>query len=102
MEDGGTAIFSQWPIRERREIMFDTRCNMDGYANKGFVYVRLDVDGTPVHVIGTHMQADPSNLGPLIGRSPRSGPARRRRTIPTARPVPAKARRRIKRCGWTS
>jgi endonuclease/exonuclease/phosphatase family metal-dependent hydrolase len=65
MEDGGTAILSKWPIRERREIMFSARCNMDGYANKGFVYVRLDVDGTPVHVIGTHMQADPSDLGPL-------------------------------------
>jgi endonuclease/exonuclease/phosphatase family metal-dependent hydrolase len=65
VEDGGTAIFSRWPIRERRQIMFDTSCDMDGYANKGFVYVRLDVRGTPVHVVGTHMQADASNLGPL-------------------------------------
>ncbi len=65
MEDGGVAILSQWPILERREIMFSTSCDMDGYANKGFVYVRLDVNGAPVHVIGTHMQADPSDLGPL-------------------------------------
>ena len=65
MEDGGTAILSKWPIRERREITFNTSCQVDGYANKGFVYVRLDVNGTPVHVIGTHMQADPSDLGAL-------------------------------------
>lgn len=77
VEDGGTAIFSRWPIRERREIIFDTSCDMDGYANKGFVYVRLDVDGTPVHVIGTHMQADASSLGPLV------------RQIAAQRPCPA-------------
>lgn len=59
-EDGGVVILSRWPIVTRHQSIFATDCGVDALARKGFVYVELDVNGTRVHVIGTHSQADPS------------------------------------------
>jgi endonuclease/exonuclease/phosphatase family metal-dependent hydrolase len=64
-EDGGVVILSRWPIRERRQVIFSTSCDTDGFASKGFAYIRIDIEGTPVHIIATHLQSDPSNLGAL-------------------------------------
>jgi sphingomyelin phosphodiesterase len=64
-EDGGVAIVSKWPIQERRQYVFQATCDIDALSSKGFVYVRLDMNGKMVHVIGTHLEADPSDLGAL-------------------------------------
>ena len=56
-EDGGVAIVSRWPIVERIQYVYAQGCGADYLSNKGFVYVRLDHNGQPLHVIGTHAQA---------------------------------------------
>lgn len=56
-EDGGVAIVSRWPIVERIQYVYAEGCGADYLSNKGFVYVRLDRNGQPLHVIGTHAQA---------------------------------------------
>ncbi len=51
------AIVSRWPIVERIQYVYAQGCGADYLSNKGFVYVRLDRNGQPLHVIGTHAQA---------------------------------------------
>jgi endonuclease/exonuclease/phosphatase family metal-dependent hydrolase len=65
LEDGGVAIVSRWPIQARHQFIYRDSCDVDGLASKGFAYIRIDINGTPVHIIGTHLQADPSTLGGL-------------------------------------
>ncbi len=62
-EDGGVAIASRWPITRKVQYVFDGACGTDGLSQKGFAYARLDVGGHPVHVLGTHLQADDSLCG---------------------------------------
>jgi sphingomyelin phosphodiesterase len=59
-EDGGVAILSKWPIVERRQLIFTASCGIDALTNKGFAYAQIDIHGTLVHIVGTHMQADPT------------------------------------------
>lgn len=59
-EDGGVTILSRWPITHRVQYVYADGCGADWFANKGFVYARLDVAGRPVHVVGTHVQAEDS------------------------------------------
>lgn len=56
-QDGGVAIVSRWPITERTQFLFKRACGADNFALKGFAYARLDVKGTPVHVVGLHAQS---------------------------------------------
>ncbi|MDM4719791.1 sphingomyelin phosphodiesterase [Micromonospora sp. WMMA1363] len=56
-EDGGVTILSKWPILEKVQYVYADGCGADWFSNKGFVYARLNVDGSPVHVVGTHAQA---------------------------------------------
>ncbi|MEV7676607.1 sphingomyelin phosphodiesterase [Streptomyces sp. NPDC088752] len=62
-EDGGVAITSRWPITRKIQYIFNDACGTDGLSQKGFAYARLDVGGHPVHVLGTHLQADDSLCG---------------------------------------
>lgn len=57
-EDGGVTILSKWPIVHKVQFVYADGCGADWFSNKGFVYARLDVRGTPVHVVGTHAQAE--------------------------------------------
>lgn len=59
-EDGGVAIVSKWPIEEKIQFVYGAGCGADALSNKGFVYVRLNVNGARYHVIGTHVQAQDS------------------------------------------
>jgi endonuclease/exonuclease/phosphatase family metal-dependent hydrolase len=59
-EDGGVAILSRWPILERRQHVYGSRCGIDALSRKGFVYAQIDIEGAVVHIIGTHMQSDPT------------------------------------------
>ncbi|KUJ65502.1 sphingomyelin phosphodiesterase [Streptomyces albus subsp. albus] len=56
-EDGGVTVLSKWPILHKEQYVYHDGCGADWYANKGFVYVVLDVNGTKVHVVGTHAQS---------------------------------------------
>ena len=66
-EDGGVTILSRWPITHRVQYVYAEGCGADWFSNKGFVYARLDVDGRPVHVVGTHVQDEDSAC---FGRGP--------------------------------
>ncbi|MBF6330771.1 sphingomyelin phosphodiesterase [Nocardia transvalensis] len=59
-EDGGVIVMSKWPIVRKEQVLFENGCGVDWTANKGFAYVVLDVNGTTVHVVGTHTQSTDS------------------------------------------
>jgi sphingomyelin phosphodiesterase len=56
-EDGGVAVLSKWPIIRKEQYVYKDACGADWWSNKGFVYTVLDVNGTRVHVVGTHAQS---------------------------------------------
>nr|WP_308307269.1 sphingomyelin phosphodiesterase [Streptomyces sp. ISL-10] len=56
-EDGGVTVLSKWPIVRKEQYVYADACGADWYSNKGFVYAVLDVNGTKVHVVGTHAQS---------------------------------------------
>ncbi|MFF0739864.1 sphingomyelin phosphodiesterase [Streptomyces sp. NPDC004111] len=56
-EDGGVAVYSKWPIVRKEQFVFKEACGGDWFSNKGFAYVVLDVNGTKVHIVGTHLQS---------------------------------------------
>ncbi|MEU2429296.1 sphingomyelin phosphodiesterase [Streptomyces sp. NPDC007861] len=56
-EDGGVTVISKWPIVRKEQYVYKDACGSDWWSNKGFVYVVLDVNGTRVHVVGTHAQS---------------------------------------------
>ncbi|NEA37352.1 sphingomyelin phosphodiesterase [Streptomyces sp. SID13031] len=92
-EDGGVAIASKWPIRHRAQHIFTDGCGADWWSSKGFAYVILDVAGTRVHLIGTHLQANDSSCDPGEPASVRARQLAtinsylRALTIPAAEPV---------------
>ncbi|MEU9112469.1 sphingomyelin phosphodiesterase [Streptomyces sp. NPDC048483] len=59
-EDGGVTLLSKWPVVRKEQYIFQDACGSDSYSNKGFVYAVLDVNGTKVHVVGTHTQSTDS------------------------------------------
>ncbi|RAS66799.1 sphingomyelin phosphodiesterase [Lentzea atacamensis] len=59
-EDGGVAVLSRWPITTRVQHVYRDACGADWFSNKGFAYVRIEAPAGPMHVIGTHMQAEDS------------------------------------------
>ncbi|MFJ4777000.1 sphingomyelin phosphodiesterase [Streptomyces sp. NPDC088762] len=62
-EDGGVTILSKWPIVRKEQVVYKDACGSDWWSNKGFAYVVLDVNGTRVHVVGTHAQSTDSGCG---------------------------------------
>ncbi|MFI8930922.1 sphingomyelin phosphodiesterase [Streptomyces sp. NPDC053474] len=56
-EDGGVTVLSKWPIVRKEQYVYKDACGSDYHSNKGFAYVVLDVNGTKVHVVGTHTQS---------------------------------------------
>lgn len=56
-EDGGVAVLSKWPVVRKEQHIFKDACGADWWSNKGFAYVVLNVNGTRVHVVGTHAQS---------------------------------------------
>lgn len=56
-EDGGVAILSKWPVLRKEQWVYKDACGADWWSNKGFAYVVLNVNGTKVHVVGTHAQS---------------------------------------------
>lgn len=62
-EDGGVAVLSRWPIVRKEQYVYQDACGSDRFSNKGFVYAVLDVDGSRVHVVGTHAQSTDPGCG---------------------------------------
>ncbi|MFI6938262.1 sphingomyelin phosphodiesterase [Streptomyces sp. NPDC050418] len=62
-EDGGVTILSKWPVLRKEQYVFPEACGADWYSNKGFAYAVLDVNGTKVHVVGTHLQSTDPGCG---------------------------------------
>lgn len=62
-EDGGVAIVSKYPIKEKIQHVFKSGCGFDNDSNKGFVYTKIEKNGKNVHVIGTHTQSEDSRCG---------------------------------------
>ncbi|MGW8884911.1 sphingomyelin phosphodiesterase [Streptomyces sp. NPDC055749] len=56
-EDGGVTVLSKWPVIRKEQHIFKDACGADWWSNKGFAYAVLNVDGTRVHVVGTHAQS---------------------------------------------
>ncbi|MET8330539.1 sphingomyelin phosphodiesterase [Streptomyces sp. NPDC005181] len=62
-EDGGVTVLSKWPIVRKEQFIYKDACGSDWWSNKGFVYAELNVNGTTVHVVGTHAQSTDSGCG---------------------------------------
>lgn len=62
-EDGGVAVLSRWPIEKRVQYVYRDGCGADAMSNKGLVYTKITAPTGPLHVIGTHMQADDDACG---------------------------------------
>lgn len=62
-EDGGVTVLSKWPIVRKEQYVYKDACGADWWSNKGFVYAVLNVNGTKVHVIGTHAQSTDPGCG---------------------------------------
>ncbi|MBX7468861.1 sphingomyelin phosphodiesterase [Streptomyces sp. MAG02] len=62
-EDGGVTLLSKWPILHKEQYVYKDACGSDWWSNKGFVYAVLNVNGTKVHVVGTHTQSTDSGCG---------------------------------------
>lgn len=59
-QDGGVVIVSMWPIEREFQMLFEDVCEGDlddCFADKGVLYARLDWNGKPIHIFGTHTQA---------------------------------------------
>ncbi|MFE0427237.1 sphingomyelin phosphodiesterase [Streptomyces sp. NPDC058953] len=56
-EDGGVTVLSKWPVVRKEQYVYRDACGGDWFSNKGFVYTVLDVNGSRVHVVGTHAQS---------------------------------------------
>ncbi|MFI6493877.1 sphingomyelin phosphodiesterase [Streptomyces sp. NPDC050564] len=56
-EDGGVTVLSKWPILHKEQYVYKDACGADWWSNKGFAYVVLNVNGTRVHLVGTHAQS---------------------------------------------
>ncbi|MER5729084.1 sphingomyelin phosphodiesterase [Streptomyces sp. NPDC002138] len=59
-EDGGVTVLSKWPVLRKEQYIYKDACGSDWWSNKGFAYVVLNVNGTKVHVVGTHAQSTDS------------------------------------------
>lgn len=62
-EDGGVTLLSKWPVLRKEQYIYKDACGSDSYSNKGFVYAVLNVNGTKVHVVGTHTQSTDPGCG---------------------------------------
>lgn len=91
LEDGGVAIASKWPIVYRAQHIYGGGCGADYWAAKGFAYAVIDVKGTRVHVIGTHLQANDSGCDNGEARKVRADQMRAVTSYLTQQKIPVSA-----------
>ncbi len=57
-QDGGVIIVSKWPIKAQAQRTFKDECSgSDCLSDKGVLYVKIEKQGRPYHVFGSHTQA---------------------------------------------
>jgi sphingomyelin phosphodiesterase len=88
-EDGGVVIASKWPILRKEQYVFKDACGADWWSNKGFAYVVLDVNGSRVHVLGTHAQSTDPGCDPGEAAAMRSRQFRAIDAFLDAKHIPA-------------
>ncbi|MGW1138212.1 sphingomyelin phosphodiesterase [Streptomyces zhihengii] len=88
-EDGGVAVLSRWPIVRKEQYVYKDACGSDWYSNKGFVYAVLDVNGSRVHVVGTHAQSTDPGCGAGEAASVRARQFRAMDAFLDAKRIPA-------------
>jgi len=62
--NGGVTILSRYEITEQRQHIYHAMhgSTWDSWANKGIAYARINVKGTSIHILGTHLQADEGHV----------------------------------------
>ncbi|MQS11580.1 sphingomyelin phosphodiesterase [Streptomyces kaniharaensis] len=73
--NGGTMILSKYPIAAQYAHVFSnsTYGTWDYHANKGAALVKVNKNGTTAWVVGTHLQADESDVSTDTTQSTRLG-----------------------------
>ncbi|CAN5569943.1 sphingomyelinase C [soil metagenome] len=54
--NSGLWIFSKYPITEMHSIIYNTRHGWDAFSRKGALLIEISVNGSPLQIIGTHLQ----------------------------------------------
>ncbi|MFC7218827.1 sphingomyelin phosphodiesterase [Streptomyces polyrhachis] len=88
-EDGGVTLLSKWPILRKEQYVYKNACGADWYSNKGFVYAVLNVNGTRVHVVGTHAQSTDPGCAPGEAAQDRARQFKELDAFLDARSIPA-------------
>lgn len=63
LSNGGVMIASKYPIEIQKQYIFPAGCGIEALALKGFVYVRINKDGEPIHLFATHLQSTQPECG---------------------------------------
>ncbi|GHF32393.1 sphingomyelin phosphodiesterase [Streptomyces mashuensis] len=88
-EDGGVAVLSKWPVLRKEQVIYKDACGSDWWSNKGFAYVVLNVAGTRVHVVGTHLQSTDSGCAAGEAAADRSRQLKQIDAFLDAKKIPA-------------
>jgi phospholipase C len=54
--NSGIWIFSKYPILSDEEMIFTERTGWDAFSRKGALLVEINVNGSPIQIVGTHLQ----------------------------------------------
>ena len=57
LEDGGVLVVSRWPIDKEQQTTFSQCDAEDCLSAKGVIYAKINKNGNPYHIFGTHTQA---------------------------------------------
>ena len=57
LENGGSMVFSRFPISNEKHTIFKDSDKDDAIAAKGGVRISIEKDGIPINIIGTHLQS---------------------------------------------
>lgn len=55
--DGGLLIISRFKIEETKFYPYTYACDIDAIVNKGILYAKINIQGTILHLLTTHLQA---------------------------------------------
>eukprot|EP00834_Sanchytrium_tribonematis_P005102 NODE_288_length_10680_cov_0.431245.p5 type:complete len:285 gc:universal NODE_288_length_10680_cov_0.431245:1540-686(-) len=55
--DSGLVILSRFPILETKSIQYSSALNPDKLSAKGALFIKIEIQGNPLYVFNTHLQA---------------------------------------------
>ncbi|MGQ0836375.1 MAG: tachylectin-related carbohydrate-binding protein [Gammaproteobacteria bacterium] len=65
-QDGGVIIVSRWPIVLEDQRVFPMCAGSDCMSAKGVLYAKIERNGRPLHIFGSHTQAWPNDEGRTV------------------------------------